>query len=127
MNDEKIWELHKVKQKISDLNKIVKNLEVTRSELEEIIIDDLNDSNLSLARTNHMDENGKRITVSVNTETVANVTDWAEFEKYVYENHALYLLQRRASNPSYREEIAAKGEIPGTEPFTKRRLSLKHV
>jgi len=127
MNDEKIWELHKVKQEIADLNKQVKVLEATRSELEEVIIDDLNASNLSLARTNREDENGKRITVSVNSETVANVTDWAEFEKYVYDNRALYLLQRRTSNPSYREEIAVKGEIPGTEPFIKTRLSLKHV
>ena len=127
MNDEKIWELHKVKQEIADLNKQVKALEATRSELEEVIIDDLNASNLSLARTNREDENGKRITVSVNSETVANVTDWAEFEKYVYDNRALYLLQRRTSNPSYREEIAVKGEIPGTEPFIKTRLSLKHV
>jgi len=127
MNDEKIWELHKVKQEIADLNKQVKALEATRSELEEVIIDDLNASNLSLARTNREDENGKRITVSVNSETVANVTDWAEFEEYVYDNRALYLLQRRTSNPSYREEIAVKGEIPGTEPFIKTRLSLKHV
>jgi len=127
MNDEKIWELHKVKQEIADLNKQVKVLEATRSELEEVIIDDLNASNLSLARTNREDENGKRITVSVNSEIVANVTDWAEFEKYVYDNRALYLLQRRTSNPSYREEIAVKGEIPGTEPFIKTRLSLKHV
>jgi len=127
MNDEKIWELHKVKQEIADLNKQVKALEATRNELEEVIIDDLNASNLSLARTNREDENGKRITVSVNSEIVANVTDWAEFEKYVYDNRALYLLQRRTSSPSYREEIAVKGEIPGTEPFIKTRLSLKHV
>ena len=127
MNDEKIWELHRVKQQITALNKEVSNLEATRSELEEIVMSNLNDANLSLARTNKTDENGKRITVSVNTETVANVTDWAEFEEYVYDNRALYLLQRRASNPSYREEIAIKGSIPGTEPFTKQRLSLKHV
>jgi hypothetical protein len=127
MNDEKIWELHQVKQKITTLNKEVSNLEATRSELEEMIMSDLNDANLSLARTNKTDENGKRITVSVNTEVVANVNDWAEFEEYVYDNRALYLLQRRPSNPSYREEIAVKGTIPGVEPFTKQRLSLKHV
>jgi len=127
MNDERIWELHNVKQKITTLNKEVSNLEATRSELEEMIMSDLNEANLSLARTNKTDENGKRITVSVNTETVANVNDWAEFEEYVYENRALYLLQRRPSNPSYREEIAVKGVVPGVEPFTKQRLSLKHV
>lgn len=127
MNDEKIWELHKLKQQITALNKEVSNLEAARSVLEEQIIEDLNESNLSLARTNKTDETGKRITVSVNTEVVANVTDWAEFEEYVYNNRALYLLQRRASNPSYREELAIKGKIPGTEPFSKQRLSLKHV
>jgi TolA-binding protein len=127
MNDERIWELHNVKQQITALNKEVNNLEATRSELEEAIMEELNDANLSLVRTNKTDESGKRITVSVNTETVANVDDWAEFEEYVYQNRALYLLQRRPSNPSYREELAAKGKIPGVEPFTKQRLSLKHV
>jgi len=127
MDDKRIWELNKVKTDISKLQKEVKMLESQRSELEEAILEELSEANLSLARTNQTDESGKRITVSVNTEVVANVNDWAEFEEYVYENRALYLLQRRASNPSYREELAAKGDIPGTEPFTKRRLSLKHV
>ena len=127
MNDEKIWELHNVQQQITTLNKQVRDLEATRNELADTIMGDLNEANLSLARTNREDENGKRITVSVNTETVANVTDWAEFEEYVYDNRALYLLQRRPSSPSYREELAAKGDIPGVEPFTKQKLSLKHV
>jgi hypothetical protein len=127
MNDEKIWELHQVKQQISDLQKQVRILEGTRSDLEEEVMDELNDAGLSLARTQATDENGKRVTVSINSEIVANVTDWAEFEQYVYDNNALYLLQRRASNPSYREEVAAKGNIPGVESFNKQKLSLKHV
>ena len=127
MDDKTVWELNSIKDKIAKLNKEVSLLTAKRNELEESIIEDLTASGLSLARTNAMDENGKRITVSVNAEDVANVIDWPAFEEYVYKNHALYLLQRRPSNPSYREEVAAKGEIPGVETFTKQKLSLKHV
>ena len=109
------------------MNKQVAKLEATRNELEELVIDELIDSGLSMARTNTTDENGKRITVSVNPEVVAHVNDWAEFEEYIYDHRALYLLQRRPSNPSFRDELAVKGKVPGVEPFTKQKLSLKHV
>ena len=127
MNDERMWKLHRVKAQITSLNSQVKRLEATRDGLSEEIIDELSEAGLSLARTLEADNNGKRITVSVSPEVVANVEDWIAFEEYIYTNRALYLLQRRTSAPSYREEVAAKGEIPGVQPFTKQKLSLKHV
>ena len=78
---------------------------------------ELDDSNTTLART----EIG---TVAVTTATVPNVEDWVAFEKYVYENNALYLLQRQVSAPAYRDEVESKGQIPGIAGFQKRRLSL---
>jgi hypothetical protein len=127
MDDKLIWELNAVKANITTMNAEVKKLEATRDDLSEQILDEMSLANSSLFRTAGADEQGKRITVSVNPEDIANVTDWAEFEEYIYENKALYLLQRRPSNPSYRDEIAVKGELPGVETFTKQKLSLKHV
>jgi len=127
MDDKLIWKLNTVKAEITTLNSQVKTLEVSRDDLTEQILDTMAEANSSLFRTDSTDAQGKRITVSVNPEDVANVEDWGEFEEYIYNNRALYLLQRRPSNPSYRDEVAVKGKIPGVETFTKRKLSLKHV
>jgi hypothetical protein len=127
MDDKLIWELNAVKANITAMNSEVKKLEATRDDLSEQILEEMAAANSSLFRTAGADEQGKRITVSVNPEDVANVEDWAEFEEYIYDNRALYLLQRRPSNPSYRDEVAIKGTIPGVETFTKQKLSLKHV
>tara|TARA_R110000803_G_scaffold79057_3_gene144494 strand:- start:23023 stop:23391 length:369 start_codon:yes stop_codon:yes gene_type:complete len=109
--------LRDIKLQISELNTQVKALEVTKHELETSLMSELDDSNTTLART----EIG---TVAVTTATVPNVEDWVAFEKYVYENNALYLLQRQVSAPAYRDEVESKGQIPGIAGFQKRRLSL---
>ena len=127
MDDTLIWELQDVKDAIKVLKDQIKPLDAARLDLEYQILDALGEANSSLFRTAGTDTHGKRITVSVNTEEVANVKDWAEFEEYIYDNRALYLLQRRAANVAYRDEVSIKGEIPGVESFTNRRLSLKHV
>lgn len=126
MNDTKVWELDGIKKQITKLNKDVKKLEHDRDTLAIDIIDELTNSGLSMARTLEAKE-GQRITVSINPEDVANVVDWAEFEEYIYDNRALYLLQRRASNPAYRDELKIRDTIPGVETFTKQKLGLTHV
>ena len=123
MNDEDIWQLQAIKDEITELKNQIKPLEVARSVLEEQIMEDMLKAGSSLFRT-LKEQNAKRITVSVNTEEVASVNDWAEFEEYIYEHKALYLLQRRPSDPAYRDEIAAHGDLPGVETFTKVKLSL---
>ena len=63
-------------------------------------------------------------TVSISKLNVASVKDWNEFEKYIYENKALYLLQRRPANLAYREELKTQGEIPGVETFETISVNL---
>lgn len=120
MNLAKVEALRDIKIQISDLNSEVKNLEVTRRELEGVLLEELTDSGVSLART----EFG---TVSVLSATVPNVQDWAAFEEYVYSNKALYLLQRRVSAPAYRDELDSIEAIPGVTTFEKRTLSLTNA
>ena len=127
MDDSKIWELQEIKDKISIHTKAIDRLSKQRTELEMEILEQLDEAHLSLARTSNTDDTGKRVTVSINEQDVAHVKDWAEFEEYIYDNRALYLLQRRTSNPSYRDEVKVKGKVPGVETFTKRTLSVKHV
>ena len=126
MDDGDIWKLQSVKDEIAVLKDQIKPLEIAKSVLEERIMEGMSESGSSLFRT-AKSRDGKRITVSVNTEEVASVKDWTEFEQYIYDHNALYLLQRRPANVAYREEVKIRGEIPGVETFTNRRLSFKHV
>jgi len=120
MDSVQVGQLRDVLSELKDHNDQIKILTEKRRELELSIMDDLNTSGLTLART----EFG---TVSLTSEQVASVEDWNKFEEYIYDHRALYLLQRRASNPAYREEINQRGSIPGVSSFTKQKLSLRNV
>jgi hypothetical protein len=120
MNSVQVGQLRDVLSELKDHNDQIKILNEKKRNLELSIMDDLDESGLTLART----EFG---TVSLTTEQVASVEDWNAFEEYIYDHRALYLLQRRASNPAYREEINQRGPVPGVSAFTKRKLSLRNV
>tara|TARA_R110002096_G_scaffold400446_2_gene597061 strand:- start:507 stop:875 length:369 start_codon:yes stop_codon:yes gene_type:complete len=117
MNVDIVAELKKINGEISGVNKTLTELKKVKSNLETDIIESMQDDGLSLARTDHG-------TVSLKSTDMASVTDWTAFEEYIYENRALYLLQRRASNPAYVEEVEVQGSIPGVETFTKVTVSL---
>ena len=117
MDTHAVRELKSVNEKIKGLNDQLNDLKQAKKNIELGIIDQMNTDSISLARTDFG-------TVSITKTDVASVTNWAEFEEYIYENRALYLLQRRASNPAYRDEVAAHGNLPGVETFTDVRLSL---
>ena len=117
MNVDIVAELKKINGEISGVNKTLTELKKVKSNLETDIIESMQDDGLSLARTDHG-------TVSLKSTAMASVTDWTAFEEYIYENRALYLLQRRASNPAYVEEVEVQGSIPGVETFTKVTVSL---
>ena len=69
---------------------------------------------------------GKKATVSLSEEVVANVKDWDALCAYVKKTGYFHLFQRRVSNPAFRE-LAAKKPVPGLEPFTKINLGLTHL
>ena len=95
---------------------MIKEMEGTKRALESEIMDDLDTDGSSLTRTDYG-------TVSIITEVVPQVTDWPAVEQYMKDNNALYLFQRRLSSPAWRDECKAKGTMPGTEPYTNRKLS----
>lgn len=68
---------------------------------------------------------GALATVSISTNTVAQVEDWDAFLAYVYKKKYGHLLQRRVSDPAYRELLEQGQKIPGVTPFSKQRLNLR--
>jgi len=65
-------------------------------------------------------------TVSIKKTTVAKVVDWDALFKFISRNKAWHLMQRRVSDPAYRELMERRRgkDVPGTESFEKIALGL---
>lgn len=70
---------------------------------------------------------GSKATVSFTSTVVADVTDWDTFWLYVAKNKFFHLIQRRVSDPAYRELLEAGRKVPGVQPFPKRKLNLRSL
>jgi len=70
---------------------------------------------------------GRNATASSTRSTTASVEDWDSFYAYIHKNRYYHLLQRRVSDPAYRELLEAGKKVPGVQPFIKTRLNLRTV
>lgn len=107
-----------LRTKKAEIEAAVKDLEGQISDLESEILETLQSSGLEKTAT-------KKGTVSVSTSTVAQVTDWDSFLAYIYKNKYGHLLQRRVSDPAWRELQEQGKKVPGTAPFVKKRLAFR--
>ena len=57
-------------------------------------------------------------------QVVPSVTDWDEVYKYIKDNDAFYLLQRRMNAAPYRELLGTEEQVPGVEALTVKKLGL---
>ena len=67
---------------------------------------------------------GKLATAAIKRSTVAEVTDWDAFYKYIAKNKAWDLMQKRASITSLRERWDDNKVVPGVQPKVIESLSL---
>ena len=56
---------------------------------------------------------------------VAGVTDWDKLYAFIKKKNYFHLLQRRVSDPAWRELIEQGKKVPGTTGFTKKRLNYR--
>lgn len=72
---------------------------------------------------------GTKKSVSITEEEVAQVSDWEKFWNFVFRGKHSQLLQRRVSNPAFRELLGMrKGkDIPGASKLTTKRLSINTI
>ena len=110
-----IFDLHKKKQ---TLNTQIKELEGQIKTFESELMEDMAAQGVDKM-------SGTKATVSITTSTVANVEDWNDFLAYVYKMKYGHLLQRRVSDPAYRELLGQGKKIPGVSPFTQERLNIR--
>lgn len=129
---DKMWTLREAKRKLEEQTKsITKEMD----ELEEELSARMDAEGMAKAT-------GKNASVSY-TETISATPQgeegWAALYTYIAKKKYWHLLERRISAAAYREVLAmlngqnladldlkkVKKQVPGTLPFTKKRLSLR--
>lgn len=112
---DKIFSLRKKK---AELEAAAKDVEGQIALLDAEVLEALEAAGVEKTATKHG-------TVSISTSTVAQVTDWDAFLSYIYRHKYGHLLQRRVSDPAWRELIEQGKKVPGTTGFTKKRLNYR--
>lgn len=115
-----IDDLNGIREKRRLIAEQEKVLEAEYKELEENLLARLDAEGMDKAT-------GKTATISVSTNVVANIVDWDKACAYIKRTNNFQLLQRRISDPAFRELMELKGlkELPGLEAFSKKRLNLR--
>lgn len=70
---------------------------------------------------------GTQASISIGANVTATVTDWDAFGAWIIKSKNLHLLQRRVSDPAYRELLEHGKKIPGCEPFVRKRLNVRSL
>lgn len=114
---DQLWAAREEKRKIEAT---LKETEEAIKDIEEQVMERLGSEGLEKAT-------GSKATVSVTTSVVADVQDWDKLWPYIAKNKFWHLVQRRVSDPSYRELLDMGKKVPGVQPFTKRKLNLRSL
>ena len=112
---DQMWALREKKR---ELEASVKDLEGQISDLESTIMESMAEQGLDKM-------SGVLASVSITTNTVAQVEDWDAFWAFIHKKKYGHLLQRRVSDPAYRELLDQGVKVPGVSPFSKQRLNLR--
>lgn len=81
-----------------------------------------------LAETNNLQAKAANLaTVTAVTRQVPNAIDWDSVNRFVLENEATYLFQRRLNASAVQELVAQGIELPGVELVDKTTLSIKRL
>lgn len=110
-----IDEAFSLRAKKSELEAAIKDLDGRLTDLEVELLERFEAEGQEKSTTKHG-------TASVSTTTVANVTDWDKLWSFVHKKKAFQLVQRRVSDPAWRELQEQGVAVPGTQPFTKKRI-----
>ena len=102
-----------------------RGLEKQIGELDQVL-DDLDNQLRERMGEAELDKaTGAKASASISTTVVADVQDWDKFWTYILKNKYTHLLQRRVSDPAYRELLNAGKKVPGVQPFVKKRVNLR--
>ena len=112
-----IWQLRDNKRQ-ADL--VVKAIEKDIEAAEIALLERLDKEGLDKA-------SGKLGTISIGESLNGTIEDWDAFTAYLAKSKNFQLIQKRISDPAYRELLGMGKPIPGVKPFTKRKLNLRSI
>lgn len=118
--NELIEERAKVKQSMDSLNRELKVLRETQDQLDVLLLKKMDAEGLS--RTAN-----QQASVSINEDTVPDVTDWEEVYRHVIATGDFSLIQRRVSSTAYKELLKLGETVPGLQPRTVRRINFRSL
>ena len=99
---------------------VVKQLKQDQDELDRLLMWKMDRSGVTRVGNNEA-------SVSVNTETVADVTDWESVYQHIQTTGDFSLIQRRISSTAYRELLNMGEAVPGLQPREIRRINFRNL
>ena len=108
------------KYAMDELNRQLKELRETQNNLDVLLLKKMDAEGLS--RTANT-----QASVSINEDTVPDVTDWEELYRYVTDTQDFSLIQRRVSSTAYKELLKLGESVPGLQPRVVRRINFKSL
>lgn len=115
-----IDQLDALRERKRELEAKVKEIEGEYAGIEEQLMAKLEEQGIEASK-------GSKASCSITKTVVANVTDWDAVFKWVKRTGHFHLFQRRLTDTAYREFLEAGKQVPGVEPFTKKRLNLRSL
>lgn len=112
---DQMWALREKKR---TLEASIKDIDGSLADIESSLMEQMQEQGVDKM-------SGVMATVSISTNTVAQVENWDEFLSFIYKKKYGHLLQRRVSDPAYRELLEQGTKVPGVSPFSKARLNLR--
>lgn len=114
---DRIWASREEKRRLEEQ---AKEVSAQIAALEEELVERMNAEGTDKAQ-------GTKASVSITSSVVADVQDWDKFWAYVSKNKFWHLVQRRVSDPAYRELLEQGKKVSGVQPFTKRKLNVRSI
>jgi hypothetical protein len=102
------------------LNDQLKDVNAEYDALQKEIMDYLDQQGVRMT-------GGARYRASIIESVVPDIVDWEPINEYIIKNKSPYMFERRLSVTAWRELYESGELVPGTQPFTKRTLSLTKV
>lgn len=110
----------KVKDEMASLNSELKELRKQQDELDYALLTKLDEQGLSRTAND-------KASVSINQDTVPDVTDWDALYEHINDTKDYSLLQRRVSSTAYKELLKLGEDVPGLQPREIRRINFRSL
>ncbi len=109
-----------LKAQMDGLNKRLKEFREALDQVDRLLLKKMDNEGLSRTANSIA-------SVSINEDTVPDVSDWDALYAHVIATGDFSLIQRRVSSTAYRELLKMGEAVPGLQPRTVRRINFRSL